>query len=51
VLQHAATWDFLHRISELANKKEQLTKHCSDLQLVLAVGSDAMSKELLYVMN
>jgi hypothetical protein len=38
--QHAETWGFLYKINELP-KKEELIKHCADLQLVLTVGSDA----------
>jgi hypothetical protein len=38
--QHAETWDFLYKINELP-KKEELIKHCADLQLALTVGPDA----------
>jgi hypothetical protein len=37
--QHAETWGFLYKINELP-KKEELIKHCADLQLTLCVGSD-----------
>ncbi|XP_063775718.1 uncharacterized protein LOC134911440 [Pseudophryne corroboree] len=38
--QHAETWGFLYKITELPNR-EQLEKHCSDLQLALTTGEDA----------
>jgi hypothetical protein len=38
--QHAETWGFLYKINELP-KKEELVRHCADLQLALTVGSDA----------
>jgi hypothetical protein len=37
--QHAETWGFLYRSNKLP-KKEELIKHCADLQLALTVGSD-----------
>jgi hypothetical protein len=38
--QHTETWGFLYTIKELP-KKEELIKHCANLQLALTVDSDA----------
>jgi hypothetical protein len=42
--QHAETWDFLYKSSKLP-KKEELIRHCSEIQLALTTGSDADIKE------
>jgi hypothetical protein len=40
--QHVETWGFLYKIIELP-KKEELIKHCANLQMDLTVGSKQIS--------